>query len=82
MLVLSRKVGETIVIGGQVLVTVRNVRSKSVSLGIMAPRMFLLIEAKSTFESTPKAARWAKEIPARATVKSARLADRHPAVGC
>ena len=37
MLVLSRKVGETIVIGGQVLVTVRNVRSKSVSLGIMAP---------------------------------------------
>ena len=37
MLVLSRKVGETIVIGGQVLVTVRNVRSKSVSLGIVAP---------------------------------------------
>ncbi len=37
MLVLSRKVGEAIVLGGQVLVTVRNVRSKSVSLGIMAP---------------------------------------------
>ncbi len=37
MLVLSRKVGETIVIGGQVLVTVKNVRSKNVSLGITAP---------------------------------------------
>ncbi len=37
MLVLSRKVGETIVIGGEVLVTVRDVRSKSVSLGITAP---------------------------------------------
>jgi carbon storage regulator CsrA len=37
MLVLSRRVGEAIVIGGQVLVTIRSVRSRSVSLGIMAP---------------------------------------------
>jgi carbon storage regulator len=37
MLILSRKVGETIVIGGRVLVTVNKVRSNSVSLGIEAP---------------------------------------------
>lgn len=37
MLILSRKVGETIVIGGQVLVQVSRVRSGSVSLGITAP---------------------------------------------
>jgi carbon storage regulator len=37
MLVLSRKVGEEIVIGGRVVVTVTKVRSKAVSLGIAAP---------------------------------------------
>jgi carbon storage regulator len=36
MLVLLRKVGETIVIGGRVLVTVLKVRGRSVSLGITA----------------------------------------------
>jgi len=37
MLVLLRKVGESVVIGGRVLVTVVKVRSGSVSLGITAP---------------------------------------------
>jgi carbon storage regulator CsrA len=37
MLILSRKVGEEIVIGERVRVSVRKVRSKSVSLGIAAP---------------------------------------------
>jgi carbon storage regulator len=37
MLILSRKVGETIVIGGRVLVTVTKVRSQTASLGIVAP---------------------------------------------
>lgn len=37
MLVLSRKVGEAIVIDGRVLVTVAAMRSNSVSLGISAP---------------------------------------------
>jgi carbon storage regulator len=37
MLVLLRKAGEAIVIGGRVLVTVEKVRSQSVSLGITAP---------------------------------------------
>ncbi len=37
MLVLSRKVGEAIVIDGRVLVTVAKVRSNNVSLGIAAP---------------------------------------------
>jgi carbon storage regulator len=37
MLILLRKVGEEIVIGGRVLVTVIKVRSKSISLGITAP---------------------------------------------
>jgi carbon storage regulator len=37
MLFLSRKVGETIVIGGRVRVTVTKLRSQSVSLGIVAP---------------------------------------------
>jgi carbon storage regulator len=36
MLVLLRKVGETIVIGGRVLVTVLKVRRSSVSLGVTA----------------------------------------------
>lgn len=37
MLVLSRKLGEAIVIGGRVLVTVTRVRRNVVSLGITAP---------------------------------------------
>jgi carbon storage regulator CsrA len=37
MLVLQRKVGQAIVIDGQVLVTVTKVRSNRVSLGITAP---------------------------------------------
>ena len=37
MLILSRRIGEAIVIGSRVSVTVTNVRSNSVSLGIEAP---------------------------------------------
>ena len=38
MLVLSRKVGESIVIGGEVVVTVLEVRGEVIRLGIDAPR--------------------------------------------
>lgn len=37
MLILSRKIGEAIVIGGRVVVTITKVRPHSVSLGIAAP---------------------------------------------
>ena len=37
MLVLSRRIGEEIVIGGNVRVTVLNVSGQKVRLGIMAP---------------------------------------------
>jgi len=38
MLVLSRKVGESVVIGGDVIVTVLEVRGEVIRLGIDAPR--------------------------------------------
>jgi carbon storage regulator len=38
MLVLSRKVGESIVIGNDVVLTVLEVRGEQVRLGIVAPR--------------------------------------------
>ncbi|MEX2112988.1 MAG: carbon storage regulator CsrA [Pirellulales bacterium] len=38
MLVLSRRIGESIVIGSGITVTVMQVRGKSVSLGINAPK--------------------------------------------
>ena len=38
MLVLSRKVGESVVIGGDVVVTVLDVRGEVIRLGIEAPR--------------------------------------------
>ncbi len=37
MLVLSRKIGESVIIGGRVVVTIARVRSKCVSLHITAP---------------------------------------------
>lgn len=38
MLVLSRYPGETIVIGGEIIVTVLSVREDKVSLGVRAPK--------------------------------------------
>lgn len=38
MLVLSRRVGESLVIGGDIVVTVLDVRSDGVRIGIEAPR--------------------------------------------
>ncbi|WP_062137994.1 carbon storage regulator CsrA [Demequina aestuarii] len=38
MLVLSRRVGESLVIGGDIVVTVLDVRSDGVRIGIDAPR--------------------------------------------
>ena len=81
MLVLSRKVGETIVIGGQVTVTVRSVRSKYVSLGITAPTMSALTAAKSTCARTWKGLREAKERVRNAVKSVPSSSDRHSAIG-
>lgn len=37
MLVLSRRVGETLVIGGDVIITIQKIRGERVRVGIQAP---------------------------------------------
>ncbi len=61
MLVLTRKVGEAIVIGERVLVSVRKVRSKSVSLGVTAPQDVHVVRAEIQVENKNRA-----ESPSRA----------------
>jgi len=46
MLVLSRKIGERIVIGGEVTLTVLDVRGQQVRLGIEAPRSIAIRRAE------------------------------------
>ncbi|HTM55504.1 MAG TPA: carbon storage regulator [Pirellulales bacterium] len=38
MLILQRRIGESVIIGNGIIVTVMNVRGKAVTLGIQAPR--------------------------------------------
>ena len=61
MLVLTRKVGESIVIGQQVLVTVRKVRSKSVSLGVSAPEDVHVVRAEIQAEKSVERASMAEQ---------------------
>lgn len=53
MLVLSRKVGETIVIGDNVTVTVLSVKGNRVKLGIEAPRGVRVVRYELTVSLTP-----------------------------
>jgi len=57
MLVLSRKVGESIVIGGDVILKVLEVRGRQIRLGIEAPkdRFIRRVELPQDEERRPKA---------------------------
>jgi carbon storage regulator len=54
MLVLSRKSGETIVIGDDIRVTVLEIRGNSVKLGLAAPREVPLRRAELPVEEKPE----------------------------
>ncbi len=51
MLVLSRKVGEQICIGGGILVQVKQIKSDRVSLGIDAPRQLTVLRGELSNEA-------------------------------
>ncbi|MER3546931.1 MAG: carbon storage regulator [Rhodanobacteraceae bacterium] len=61
MLILTRRVGETLMIGGQVTVTVLGVKGNQVRIGINAPKdvavhreeIFQRIKSEHPGESTP-----------------------------
>jgi carbon storage regulator len=55
MLVLSRKLGESIVIGGEVVVTVRQLRNGQVRLSVEAPRSVQVLR-QELLSSQPAAA--------------------------
>ena len=56
MLILTRKVGETVLIGGNIRIMVVQVRGKQVRLGIEAPADLLVLrtEEKPDAEKKPK----------------------------
>lgn len=62
MLVLSRKVGEQVVIDGRITVTVNRVQGNRVSLGITAPSDVRVFRAELTGAALP----FADEVPAEA----------------
>jgi carbon storage regulator len=53
MLVLSRKVGEQICIGGGIVVHVKRIKSDRVSLGIDAPRQLPVMRGELSNELQP-----------------------------
>jgi carbon storage regulator len=55
MLVLSRKVGETIVIGGHIHLTVTEIRGSSVRFAIEAPRDVVILREELAREADPGA---------------------------
>lgn len=55
MLILTRRVGETLMIGDQVSVTVLGVKGNQVRIGINAPRMWPCIVKRSTSASRARA---------------------------
>jgi carbon storage regulator len=77
MLVLTRRVGEKVVIGNEVVVEVLSVSGEGVRLGIRAPRetsvhryeVFEQIQAANLAASAPKAA--AEELAARLRARDA-----------
>lgn len=46
MLILTRKVGESLLIGDDISITILNIRGNQVKIGIKAPKTFLYIERK------------------------------------
>ena len=63
MLVLSRKVGETILIGDNIAVTVVQVGPGSVRLGVVAPQDVVIMrqELREQVESGPRCERQARQ---------------------
>ena len=57
MLVLSRKVGQKIVLGDQVTITINRISGQRVSIGIVAPPGIRIIRAELDTEPPPAAPR-------------------------
>jgi carbon storage regulator len=53
MLVLSRKSGETVILGDEIRVTVLEIRGNSVKLGFVAPRELPIRREELSLESAP-----------------------------
>jgi len=70
MLILTRRVGETVVIGDDVTVTVLGVKGNQVRLGVNAPKE-VAVHRQEIFERIQKE----QEEAARAPVKIAAAAD-------
>jgi len=54
MLILTRRVGETVMIGNEVTVTVLGVKGNQVRIGVNAPRMWPFTAKRSTNGSSVK----------------------------
>lgn len=62
MLILSRKVGESVMVGDDVVVTVLEVRGESVRLGVRAPRS-VVVHREEVFEQVQRANQAAASTP-------------------
>lgn len=53
MLILQRRIGESVIIGNGIIVTVTNVRGKAVTLGIQAPKQVSIRRSELGPHPTP-----------------------------
>jgi carbon storage regulator len=77
MLILLRKVGEEIVIGGRVLVTVIKVRSKSISLGITAPENVSVDRGEIHMQKKAESASAGQDVTGRAPAEKFAIASEN-----
>lgn len=81
MLVLTRKAGESIVIGNEVVITVLEVRGGQIRLGVDAPRNLAVHRAEiyqQVMEENQNAANQAGDVPEILKTKASNLTLRSP----
>lgn len=81
MLVLTRKAGESIVIGNEVVITVLEVRGGQIRIGVDAPRNLAVHRAEiyqQVMEENQAAASQADDVPEILTTKASKLTLRSP----